>query len=121
MILIDEIDKAESDVPNGLLEAFGSREFTPQGWDEPVALSADAAAPLMIITTNEERVLPDAFIRRCFVLQIELPKMPVEWPASDAEKQQHTKFVDYLTKRGKVHFKNGVEETAHRRGRVADH
>lgn len=104
VILIDEIDKAESDVPNGLLEAFGSREFTPQGWDEPIALPADAAPPLMVITTNEERVLPDAFIRRCFVLQIELPQMPVANPATDAEKQRHAEFVGYLTERGKAHF-----------------
>lgn len=41
VILIDEIDKAESDVPNGLLEALGYREFTPQGWDEPIKLKED--------------------------------------------------------------------------------
>jgi MoxR-like ATPase len=71
LVLIDEIDKAESDVPNGLLEALGSGSFSPMGRDTPVTVSAQA--PLVIITTNEERALPDAFIRRCLVLHLRLP------------------------------------------------
>jgi len=90
-MLIDEIDKAESDVPNGLLEALGYRQFTPQGWDRPVKLSEDTEPPLIIITTNEERILPDAFIRRCFVL-------PLALPTDDAE------LVEYLVRRGEAHF-----------------
>ena len=110
VILIDEIDKAESDVPNGLLEAFGSREFTPQGWDDPITMPDDAAPPLMVITTNEERVLPDAFVRRCFVLQIELPQVSVESPKSDDEKKRDAQFIEYLTKRGKAHFRKASKQ-----------
>ena len=104
VILIDEIDKAESDVPNGLLEAFGSREFTPQGWDEPISLPEGAAAPLVVITTNEERTLPDAFIRRCFVLHLELPSVPVQAPTKEHGKKQDAPFLDYLIRRGRAHF-----------------
>jgi MoxR-like ATPase len=61
VVLIDEIDKAEADVPNGLLEALGAGCFNPQGRSAPV--TAGDIAPLVVITTNEERALPDAFQR----------------------------------------------------------
>ena len=71
VVLIDEIDKAEADVPNGLLEALG------QGWfRDPLGnrISATGATPLIVITTNEERELPDAFLRRCFAHWLLLPE-----------------------------------------------
>ncbi|MCH7727461.1 MAG: hypothetical protein IH991_13410 [Planctomycetes bacterium] len=74
VILIDEIDKAESDLPNGLLEALGSSRFRPMGRSEPVSIPDGANRPLIVITTNEDRVLPDAFVRRCMTLHIELPR-----------------------------------------------
>jgi MoxR-like ATPase len=89
VVLIDEIDKAEADVPNGLLEALGVGSFLPQGSTQPV--TAKGQAPLVIITTNEERVLPDAFIRRCLVLHMRLP--------SDPER-----LAELLIARGRVHF-----------------
>ena len=70
VLLIDEIDKAEMDVPNGLLEALGDGRFTPMGWKEPIC--ASETFPLVIITTNEERALPNAFLRRCLVLNLDL-------------------------------------------------
>jgi len=91
VVLIDEIDKAEADVPNGLLEALGSRQFTPQGRNEPVR--ATGPQSLVIITTNEERALPDAFIRRCLVLHLDLPKDPARLAARLIERGQ-THFGD---------------------------
>lgn len=99
VMLIDEIDKAESDVPNGLLEALGYRQFTPLGWERPIKLTDDIQPPLIIITTNEERVLPDAFVRRCFVLSLALPDLKT----SEAE------FMDYLVRRGEAHFPTSAE------------
>jgi len=61
VVLIDEVDKADAEVPNGLLEALGAGEFTPEGLAEPVTIKDQAAPPLVMITTNEERNLPDAF------------------------------------------------------------
>jgi len=89
VVLIDEIDKAERDVPNGLLEALGTVQFKPLGYEEPVTI--DDVAPLIIITTNEERVLPDAFVRRCLVLHLALPRGERE-------------LIAYLEQRGRVHF-----------------
>ncbi len=74
VVLIDEIDKAPSEVPNGLLEVLGERCFNVPGLGIRVAGVAgadgqsNAAWPLIIITTNQERELPDAFVRRCVVL-----------------------------------------------------
>jgi MoxR-like ATPase len=67
VVLIDEIDKADPDVPNNLLEALGSRQFTVQ---ETGTTIKDKRSPLVIITTNEERELPRAFLRRCVVLHL---------------------------------------------------
>lgn len=89
VVLIDEIDKAESDVPNGLLEALGSARFTPQGHKKPV--ESTGHPPLVIITTNEERALPDAFIRRCMVLHLALP-------------DGRQALIDKLIERGRTHF-----------------
>lgn len=89
LVLIDEIDKAEIDVPNGLLEALGAGCFYPQGCTEPVA--ATGIPPLVVITTNEERALPDAFVRRCLVLHLRLPTDPKQ-------------LAERLIARGRVHF-----------------
>lgn len=96
VVLIDEIDKAESDLPNGLLEAFGMRQFTPLGWDEPVTMPTGTTAPLIVVTTNEERVLPDAFVRRCFVLNMDLPDV--------RKSSNRDNFVAHMTERGQAHF-----------------
>jgi MoxR-like ATPase len=71
VVLIDEIDKADSSVPNGLLEALAGGAFSPPGC-EPVARKE--RRPLVIIATNEERTMPDAFLRRCLVLHLVLPE-----------------------------------------------
>jgi len=89
VVLIDEIDKADTDVPNGLLEALGAGQFSPQGRAEPVRIVEPF--PLVVVTTNEERVLPAAFVRRCFVLHLGLP--------DDQEE-----LIKLLIERAEVHF-----------------
>jgi len=71
VLLLDEIDKADSDVPNGLLESLGNIGFHVPYVEKPVTCGDNQ--PLVIITTNEERELPAAFVRRCLVLQLDLP------------------------------------------------
>jgi MoxR-like ATPase len=94
VVLIDEIDKADTDVPNGLLEALGAGEFTPMSRTDPVKVQGQF--PLVIITTNEERVLPGAFVRRCLVLHLMLP-------------QGDQALVDFLVARANVHFPQAVQ------------
>ncbi|MCY2966248.1 MAG: AAA family ATPase [Planctomycetota bacterium] len=95
VLLIDEIDKAETDVPNGLLEALGSRRFTPPNWQTAVELQGEP--PLVVITTNEERTLPDPFLRRCIVLNLELP-------GSFDEEGRNETLRKWLVARAEVHF-----------------
>jgi MoxR-like ATPase len=74
VLLIDEIDKADPSVPNGLLECLGSDGFRTPLIDEGVHIPANGKPPLVMLTTNEERELPLAFLRRCLVLTIPFPK-----------------------------------------------
>lgn len=90
VLLIDEIDKADSDLPNGLLDALGNGGFQPPHGVPPVQ-QGNCPTPLVVITTNEERELPAAFLRRCLVLNLELP----------GEDEGLAKF---LVDRGAVHF-----------------
>ncbi|MEO1086395.1 MAG: MoxR family ATPase, partial [Acidobacteriota bacterium] len=75
VVLLDEIDKADSSVPNGLLECLGQRQFAgPLG----TTVRCGPTPPLVLVTTNEERSLPDAFLRRCLVLHMKLPTVDSE-------------------------------------------
>ncbi len=69
VVLIDEIDKADPDVPNGLLVALGSGRFRVTETGTDVELKPDVAV-LVVITTNNERDLPPAFERRCIVHEL---------------------------------------------------
>lgn len=103
VLLIDEIDKGETDVPNGLLEALGSRQFTPTGWSSPITAAPGVQSPLIVITTNEERSLPDAFVRRCLVLRLDLPVLTPQ-ASEDKRAAEDTVMIEFLMKRGQVHF-----------------
>ncbi|GMV41062.1 MAG: hypothetical protein AMXMBFR64_27780 [Myxococcales bacterium] len=89
VVLVDEIDKADATVPNGLLEALGNGSFN-KPFGGTVTMNRETP-PLVVVTTNEERALPDAFLRRCLVLHLELPKGRGE-------------RVRYLALRGEQHF-----------------
>jgi hypothetical protein len=113
VLLLDEIDKAEPDLPNGLLETLGLYQFTAPYIDHPDRSSetinpikADPSRLLVIITTNEERELPKAFMRRCFVhtLKMEESVEPVN-SESPLQKRQH-----WLMERGRLHFGGQVAE-----------
>lgn len=95
VLLIDEIDKADADLPNGLLETLGNDDFSVPYLKNSVRnldddKSVQQPPPLVIITTNEERELPAAFLRRCVVLSLELP---------DDDQQ----LIEQLVRRGRAH------------------
>ena len=72
VVLLDEIDKADPDLPNDLLVPLGALEFEVTDVEERVVVRADQP-PLVMVTTNEERDLPRAFVRRCVVLALPEP------------------------------------------------
>jgi MoxR-like ATPase len=70
VLLIDEIDKADIEFPNDLLWELDKMEFHIQETDETIKA---AQPPIVIITSNAEKDLPDAFLRRCVFYYIPFP------------------------------------------------
>jgi len=70
VLLIDEIDKADIEFPNDLLQELDRMEFYVY---ETKKLVSARTRPIMIITSNNEKELPDAFLRRCFFHYIKFP------------------------------------------------
>lgn len=85
VLLIDEIDKADIEFPNDLLRELDRMEFSV--YETKQTISA-RHRPIIIITSNNEKELPDAFLRRCFFHYIQFP-----------DQDTMTKIVD-------VHFPN---------------
>ncbi len=71
VLLIDEIDKADLEFPNDLLREIDEMRFTITETNEDVAATE---RPVVIITSNNEKELPDAFLRRCVFHFIEFPE-----------------------------------------------
>ncbi|EAS51499.1 ATPase, AAA family [Aurantimonas manganoxydans SI85-9A1] len=70
VLLIDEIDKADIEFPNDLLQELDRMEFDVYETDETIRAKH---RPIVIITSNNEKELPDAFLRRCFFHYIQFP------------------------------------------------
>ncbi len=74
VLLIDEIDKADIEFPNDLLQELDRMEFHVYETGETIRAEN---RPVVIITSNNEKELPDAFLRRCFFHYIQFPDMDV--------------------------------------------
>ena len=74
VLLIDEVDKADIEFPNDLLQELDRMEFHVYETNENI--KADIR-PIVIITSNNEKELPDAFLRRCFFHYIKFPETEV--------------------------------------------
>ncbi len=72
VLLIDEIDKADIEFPNDLLQELDRMEFFVYETGETIRAEN---RPIVIITSNNEKELPDAFLRRCFFHYIRFPDM----------------------------------------------
>jgi len=70
VLLIDEIDKADIEFPNDLLQELDRMEFHVYETGETIKA---ADRPIVVITSNNEKELPDAFLRRCFFHYIQFP------------------------------------------------
>ena len=71
ILLIDEIDKADIEFPNDLLQELDRMEFYVYETNETIKAEI---RPIVIITSNNEKELPDAFLRRCFFHYIRFPE-----------------------------------------------
>lgn len=72
VLLIDEIDKADIEFPNDLLQELDKMEFHVYETDQNIKA---VQRPVVIITSNNEKELPDAFLRRCFFHYIKFPDL----------------------------------------------
>ncbi len=70
VLLIDEIDKADIEFPNDLLQELDRMAFHVYETDETITAKE---RPIVVITSNNEKELPDAFLRRCFFHYIKFP------------------------------------------------
>jgi MoxR-like ATPase len=101
VVLLDEIDKADPDVPNDLLVPLGSLEFKVTDLGD---LRVQAVRPpLVVITSNDERDLPRAFLRRCAVVDLPRPdrgrllEIARQHFGNDPEREKlYAKLVDRL-------------------------
>ncbi|MBT0587150.1 AAA family ATPase [Alteromonas oceanisediminis] len=80
VLLIDEIDKADIEFPNDLLLELDKMEFYVYETQQQIKASQ---RPIVIITSNNEKELPDAFLRRCFFHYIQFP-----------DKEEMAKIID---------------------------
>lgn len=102
VVLIDEIDKADIDFPNDLLDVLDKFEFVIEdlpkdeellsvgrsnGFGRSVICRKDIR-PIVVITSNQEKPLPEPFLRRCLYLQLAFPKAP-DMLARIAERNLH--------------------------------
>ena len=85
VLLIDEIDKADIEFPNDLLQELDKMEFYVYETRQTIKAQV---RPIVLITSNNEKELPDAFLRRCFFHYIQFP-----------DKQQMADIIE-------VHFPN---------------
>ncbi len=92
VLLLDEIDKADSELPNSLLEVLANTGFRLPWGDEEIK-AHNNHKPVIIITTNEDRELPPAFVRRCLVLNIGV----------------EGDFTTWIKERARVHFRKPIE------------
>nr|VFK39815.1 MAG: MoxR-like ATPase [Candidatus Kentron sp. TC] len=93
VVLIDEIDKAPRDVPNDILTEIENMRFRipefeiARGEEVHVALEEEEQdrRPIVIITSNSEKALPDAFMRRCAYFNLESPPFRADGSKTDDE------------------------------------
>lgn len=71
VLLIDEIDKADIELPNSLLEILNNNSFHVPTKDKTIQVDK-TKRPFVVITSNDHRALPHAFLRRCVVLNLQL-------------------------------------------------
>ncbi len=111
VILLDEIDKADPDVPNDLLEAFDLQAFTIRETNAPVKAERQV---LLVLTTNGERELPPAFLRRCVSLTLDPPTE--DWFVEIADQKYagtdglHRKVAQEVMKLRKAANRAGMRE-----------
>ena len=105
VVLVDEIDKAPRDLPNDILAEIEDMEFRIKETAEE--FKADPTyQPVLIFTSNRERDLPDAFLRRCVFYYIDFEEIPLERIVTRKFKLESRPDEAELVKRALEHYMN---------------
>lgn len=110
VVLIDEIDKAPRDLPNDVLNEIQDMTFTVKETGQTFISSA-AYRPILVLTSNSEKGLPDAFLRRCVFYDIPFPdkdrlaeivrrRLPLESAFTDSQLKNAIHRFDEIRKLG---------------------
>jgi MoxR-like ATPase len=75
VVLIDEIDKAPRDLPNDILNEIEKMEFKVKETGNKFSCEENKYRPIVVLTSNSEKNLPEPFLRRCLFYHIEFPNM----------------------------------------------
>jgi MoxR-like ATPase len=123
VLLIDEIDKADIEFPNDLLQELDRMEFHVYETHETVKA---ADRPIVVITSNNEKELPDAFLRRCFFHYIKFPEretmqaiIDVHFPGIQKMLVQRAMDIFYEVREVPGAQEEAVDERAHRLAEIA--
>ena len=122
VLLVDEIDKAHPDVPNALLEVLNSMSFTVPQTGETITGRRDKL--FVVITANDERPLPSAFLRRCAVLTLSLGSEPEKRLVNIARAHRDAGLLSAIDDEGifekaaeiTVTYRNGITAPHYRPG-----
>lgn len=135
VVLIDEIDKAPREVPNDILNeidrmafdipevtkanqiksSFSLQDKSPKTSNETQSAENSKIRPIVIITSNRERELPEAFLRRCVYFHVELPPFRSELNSADNNNSSNGKEVSVeRIVESRLDLKNGIEAEHHK-------
>jgi MoxR-like ATPase len=104
VVLIDEIDKAPRDFPNDILNEIEDMQFAVRELRRPSFVAEPAFRPIVIMTSNSEKDLPDAFLRRCVFFNIDPPDGQELQAIVERRLQLKSDFVPTKLKNAIQHF-----------------
>ena len=105
VVLVDEVDKAPRDLPNDILNEIENMEFTVK--ETSAHYKADPGhQPILIFTSNQEKDLPDAFLRRCVFYYIDFKEVPLNEIISTRFGLESRPDAKVLAENALTHFKS---------------
>ncbi len=104
VVLIDEIDKAPRDFPNDVLNEIEQVRFTVKETKEKYEVKNRENRPIVVITSNSEKNLPDAFLRRCVFYHIPFPKKDLLMQIVNSRLTLNDSFKENMLEAAVDHF-----------------
>jgi len=104
VVLIDEVDKATRDFPNNILHEIENMSFTVTETGKKYGIEDQRYRPIIILTSNSEKNLPDAFLRRCVFYHIPFPDRAMLYKIVNTRLQLSDTFKERMLEAALNHF-----------------